>query len=142
MTLTCRQAGATADIDPGVLQYSSEAVADAFKWETFAEFVAGAGSDAERTQAIRNSLAQPTTAAARSQLLTAFDMQTATVNVTAAAADDGTAAPQVLGAFGAVGEVRQQLRGRQVARERREPHLQPCRGGVLAGDGQPGGVAA
>jgi hypothetical protein len=88
------QAGATAAIDPGVLQYSSESVPDAYRWEGFAEFVAGAGTDAERTQAIRDSLAKPTTADARSQLLAAFDMPQATVNVTAAAADAFLAAPQ------------------------------------------------
>jgi hypothetical protein len=85
--------GATAAINPDVLQYSTETVADAFKWESFAEFVPGAGSDTERRLAVKHSLASAAAAAARSQLLTAFGMQT-TVTADAAAADALLAAPQ------------------------------------------------
>ena len=49
---------------------------------------------------------------------------------------------QVLGAVGAVGEQRRQLVGGQLARERREPHLQPLGRGELAGGAEPPGVAA
>lgn len=86
-------AGTTAAIDPGVLQYSSEEVNNAFHWEEFDEFVAGTGHDAARTQAIKNSLASSTVGAARAQLLSAFGL-TATVTVTSAAADALLAAPQ------------------------------------------------
>ncbi len=91
------QAGATAAIDPGVLQYSSETVADAFKWESFAEFVPAAAGDAERRRDIKVTLAEPMTAAARGHLLGAFGLQT-TVTITAAAADALLAAPS----FGAL----------------------------------------
>ncbi|MGH3321117.1 MAG: hypothetical protein ACRDN9_13250 [Streptosporangiaceae bacterium] len=47
----------------------------------------------------------------------------------------------MLGAFGAVGEVRQHLRRRHLAGERREPHLQAGLGRVLTRDAQPSRVA-
>lgn len=88
------QVGATAAIDPGVLQYSSETVPDAFAWETFAEFTPGTGSDAERLSAIKHSLTQPATASARAHLLSAFGLLT-TVTVTDTAADALFAAPRI-----------------------------------------------
>jgi hypothetical protein len=87
------KAGATAAIDPGVLQYSSEPVPEAFAWEVFAEFVPGAGSDAERTSAVKRSLADLNVADARSQLLSAFGIQT-TVTAGGDSVNSFLAAPQ------------------------------------------------
>ncbi|MEU5214346.1 hypothetical protein [Streptomyces sp. NPDC020742] len=54
----------------------------------------------------------------------------------------GAARPQGLGPLRAVREERPQLLGREIHRERREPHLQPGRRGVLRGDAQPLRIAA
>jgi hypothetical protein len=86
------QAGATAAIDPGVLQYSSDTVADAFGWEGFAEFAPDAGDSAARTQVIRDSLADAAVADVRARLLVAFGIQT-TVTAGGDTADDFLVAP-------------------------------------------------
>ncbi|HEX8068861.1 MAG TPA: DUF6603 domain-containing protein [Pyrinomonadaceae bacterium] len=87
------QAGQTAAISAGTLQYSTDTLADAFGWESFAEFAPDAKGDADRALVIRHSLAAAAVAAARSRLLGEFGMQT-TVTASGASADAFLATPQ------------------------------------------------
>ena len=84
----------TADIDRSNLQFTEQSIGSAYDWQIISSFTASAQTDAQRRQAIKDSIISNNTATARSQILHAMGI-TDEIDVDMTIAEAFLVAPQI-----------------------------------------------